>query len=78
MHRVRTRRLLQEGSLSPLLQRIQPDEIYDLAIANFAGAFWDETHLTGSVNDLGATNIQKAVRMDVALTEVVVPDRTLV
>ena len=56
--------LLDEGGLSRLMRRVQPDEIYNLAAQSFVGASWDQPHLTGSATGLGVTNMLEALRME--------------
>jgi len=51
------------GSNISLVQRIQPDEIYNLAAQSFVGVSFDQPSTTAHVTGLGALNILEAVRL---------------
>ena len=54
--------LLDEMSLIQVLQKIQPDEIYNLAAQSFVHASWSQPVLTGEFTALGVTRILDAMR----------------
>ena len=51
------------SSLIRLLQKYQPDEVYNLAAQSFVAASWQQPLLTGNVTALGAANVLEAVRI---------------
>src|SRR3954452_25252428 len=51
------------SSLIRVLERYEPDEIYNLAAQSFVAASWQQPLLTGSVTALGAGNMLEAVRI---------------
>jgi len=55
--------LLDLGSLIRLVERVQPDEVYNLAAQSFVAASWQQPLLTGQATGLGAANILEAVRI---------------
>ena len=54
--------LLDEGSLSRLLDEIQPDEIYNLAAQSHVRISFDVPQFTAKTNALGALNVLEAYR----------------
>ena len=54
--------LLDQNSISNALQRVQPDEFYNLAAQSFVKASWEQPVLTGEFTALGVTRMLEAVR----------------
>ncbi len=54
--------LHDQGSLVNLIERHQPDEIYNLAAQSFVPTSWTQPVLTGEVTALGVTRFLEAVR----------------
>src|SRR4249919_376221 len=55
--------LLDQLSLIRVLERVQPDELYNLAAMSFVPASWDQPLLTGEYNSQGVTRVLEAVRV---------------
>ena len=55
--------LIDLSSLIRLLQKVQPDEIYNLAAQSFVRMSWDQPLLTTQVTALGTANMLEAVRI---------------
>ena len=55
--------LLEQTSLLAIVDRIQPDEIYNLAAQSFVPASWQQPVLTSEVTALGVTRLLEAVRL---------------
>src|SRR4249920_2144724 len=53
--------LLDQLSLIRVLERVQPDELYNLAAMSFVPASWDQPMLTGAFNSQGVTRVLEAV-----------------
>jgi GDPmannose 4,6-dehydratase len=54
--------LLDQLSLIRVIERAQPDELYNLAAMSFVPASWDQPMLTGEFNSQGVTRILDAIR----------------
>ncbi|MBI3321297.1 MAG: GDP-mannose 4,6-dehydratase [Candidatus Omnitrophica bacterium] len=54
--------LTDQSSLDEAVQRIQPDEVYNLAAQSFVPTSWNQPVLTGEVTALGVTRILEALR----------------
>lgn len=54
--------LLDQTSMTAIVERVQPDEIYNLAAQSFVPTSWDQPVLTGEFTGLGVTRILEAVR----------------
>ena len=54
--------LLDQFSLVTLMDKIQPDEIYNLAAMSFVPTSWNEPVLTGEFTALGVTKMLEAMR----------------
>jgi GDPmannose 4,6-dehydratase len=52
------------SSLSRLIRRIQPVEVYNLAAQSLVKSSWDQPLLTGAVTGLGATTVLEAIRLE--------------
>ncbi len=52
------------SSLTRIVKRLQPDEIYNLAAQSFVKSSWDQPLLTGQVTAIGVTNVLEAMRTE--------------
>ena len=55
--------LLDQHSLTVVLQEHRPDEVYNLAAQSFVPTSWTQPVLTGEFTALGVTRILEAVRL---------------
>jgi GDPmannose 4,6-dehydratase len=55
--------LLDQLSLIRVLERVRPNELYNLAAMSFVPASWDQPMLTGEFNSQGVTRVLEAVRV---------------
>jgi GDPmannose 4,6-dehydratase len=55
--------LIDLSSLIRILQKYQPDEVYNLGAQSFVAASWNQPLLTGQVTGLGAANMLEAARI---------------
>ncbi|UCE00451.1 MAG: GDP-mannose 4,6-dehydratase [Chloroflexota bacterium] len=55
--------LHDQSSLVDLVERYQPDEVYNLAAQSFVPTSWNQPVLTGEVTALGVTRLLEAVRL---------------
>jgi len=55
--------LLDQLSLIRVLERVQPEEFYNLAAMSFVPASWDQPMLTGEFNSQGVTRVLEAIRV---------------
>jgi GDPmannose 4,6-dehydratase len=55
--------LLDQLSLIRVLERVRPQEFYNLAAMSFVPASWDQPMLTGEFNSQGVTRVLEAVRV---------------
>lgn len=55
--------LTDTGSSLRLLDRVKPDEIYNLAAQSFVGVSFDQPETTAQITGLGALRLLEAVRM---------------
>jgi GDPmannose 4,6-dehydratase len=55
--------LLDQLSLIRVLERVQPEEVYNLAAMSFVPASWDQPMLTGEFNSQGVTRVLEAIRV---------------
>ncbi len=55
--------LLDLSSLIRIVQRVEPDEVYNLAAQSFVAASWQQPLLTGQATGIGAANLLEAVRL---------------
>ena len=55
--------LHDQTSLIAIVQRHQPDEVYNLAAQSFVPTSWEQPVLTGEVTALGVTRLLEAVRI---------------
>lgn len=54
--------LLDQSSITMVLDQFQPDEIYNLAAQSFVPASWTQPVLTGEFTALGVTRVLEAIR----------------
>ena len=54
--------LSDQSSVTNLVQRIRPDEIYNLAAQSFVPTSWEQPILTAGITGLGVTRMLEAVR----------------
>jgi GDPmannose 4,6-dehydratase len=55
--------LLDQASLINAVQRVQPDEIYNLAAISFVPLSWNQAELTGETTGLGVLRMLEAIRL---------------
>jgi GDPmannose 4,6-dehydratase len=55
--------LLDQSSLTSLLQAVRPSELYNLAAQSFVPTSWTQPSLTGEFTALGVTRMLEAVRL---------------
>jgi GDPmannose 4,6-dehydratase len=55
--------LLDQTSLINAIQRVEPDEIYNLAAVSFVPVSWNQPELTGEVTGLGVLRMLEAIRV---------------
>ena len=55
--------LLDQLSLIELLEKVEPDEVYNLAAQSFVPTSWIQPSLTGEFTALGVTKILEAIRL---------------
>jgi GDPmannose 4,6-dehydratase len=55
--------LLDQHSLTVVLQEIRPDEVYNLAAQSYVPTSWTQPVLTGEFTALGVTRILEAIRL---------------
>lgn len=55
--------LSDPSSLIRIMQKLQPDEIYNLAAQSFVGSSWHQPMLTAQVTAVGVLNMLEAVRI---------------
>ncbi|MDQ2864990.1 MAG: GDP-mannose 4,6-dehydratase [Candidatus Eremiobacteraeota bacterium] len=54
--------LLDQTSITSIVEAIRPDEVYNLAAQSFVPASWTQPVLTGEFTALGATRVLEAIR----------------
>jgi len=55
--------LLDQHSLTTVLQQVRPDEVYNLAAQSFVPTSWAQPVLTGEFTALGVTRMLEAIRL---------------
>src|ERR1044071_2979532 len=55
--------LLDQHSLTVVLQQVRPDEVYNLAAQSYVPASWGQPVLTGEFTALGVTRMLEAIRL---------------
>ncbi len=61
--RIVTADLLDQHSLTVVLQDVRPDEVYNLAAQSYVPTSWTQPVLTGEFTALGVTRILEAIRL---------------
>jgi GDPmannose 4,6-dehydratase len=51
------------GSTIALMQKVQPDEVYNLAAQSFVGVSFDQPSTTAQITGIGALNLLEAIRL---------------
>ena len=64
--------LLDQASLISVVQKVQPDEVYNLAAISFVMLSWNQPELTGEITGLGALRMLEAIRLSAGAS----PSRT--
>ena len=54
--------LLDQSSVTSIVARLKPDEVYNLAAQSFVPTSWDQPVLTGEFTALGVTRVLEAIR----------------
>jgi GDPmannose 4,6-dehydratase len=54
--------LLDQSSITSIVDQVEPDEIYNLAAQSFVPASWSQPVLTGEFTALGVTRVLEAIR----------------
>src|SRR5215510_9888890 len=54
--------LLDQTSISKLLEKVQPDEVYNLAAMSFVPTSWHQPVLTAEFTAVGVTRMLEAIR----------------
>ena len=55
--------LLDQASLMNVIQKVKPDEVYNLAAISFVALSWNQPELTGEITGLGALRLLEAIRL---------------
>jgi len=55
--------LLDQASLMNAIQKVRPDEVYNLAAISFVMLSWNQPELTGEITGLGALRMLEAIRL---------------
>src|SRR3990170_1356257 len=55
--------LLDQASLIAAIQRVEPDEVYNLGAVSFVPVSWNQPELTGEVTGLGVLRMLEAIRI---------------
>src|ERR1700735_830380 len=55
--------LLDQGSLISAVERVQPDEVYNLGAISYVPMSWQQAELTGEVTGLGVPRVREAIRV---------------
>ena len=55
--------LTDQGSLIRIIEKVQPDEVYNLAAQSFVATSWQQPVLTSEVTGLGVTRMLEAIRL---------------
>ena len=62
--------LLETGNIIRTLDKIQPDEVYNLAAQSFVGVSFEQPELTANVNAIGPLRILEAIRLRLYSSEI--------
>ncbi len=55
--------LLDQGSLISAVERVQPDEVYNLGAISYVPMSWRQAELTGEVTGMGVLRVLEAIRV---------------
>lgn len=55
--------LTDQGNILRVLQKVQPDEVYNLAAQSFVAVSFEQPVTTGEITGLGVTNLLEAIRL---------------
>lgn len=55
--------LTDQGNIIRVLQKVQPEEVYNLAAQSFVAVSFEQPVTTGEITGLGVTNLLEAIRM---------------
>ena len=55
--------LTDQGASIALVQKVQPDEIYNLAAQSFVGVSFDQPAATAHITGIGALHLLEAIRL---------------
>ena len=55
--------LLDQASLMNVVQKVKPDEVYNLAAISFVMLSWNQPELTGEITGMGALRVLEAIRL---------------
>jgi GDPmannose 4,6-dehydratase len=55
--------LLDQGSLIAAVERVQPDQVYNLAAISYVPMSWQQAELTGEVTGIGVLRVLEAIRV---------------
>ncbi|MFF0577091.1 GDP-mannose 4,6-dehydratase [Streptosporangium saharense] len=55
--------LLDQGSLISAVEKVQPDEVYNLGAISFVPMSWEQAELTGEVTGMGVLRMLEAIRV---------------
>lgn len=55
--------ILDQASLINVVQKVKPDEVYNLAAISFVALSWNQPELTGEITGLGALRMLEAIRL---------------
>jgi GDPmannose 4,6-dehydratase len=55
--------LMDQGSLISAVERVQPDEVYNLAAISYVPMSWQQAELTGEVTGIGVLRVLEAIRV---------------
>jgi GDPmannose 4,6-dehydratase len=55
--------LLDQTSLIAAVQRVQPDEVYNLAAVSYVPLSWNQAELTGEITGMGVLRMLEAIRI---------------
>ncbi|MFC4588207.1 GDP-mannose 4,6-dehydratase [Sphaerisporangium corydalis] len=60
--------LLDQGSLISAVERVQPDEVYNLGAISFVPMSWEQAELTAEVTGMGVLRMLEAIRVCSGIT----------
>jgi GDPmannose 4,6-dehydratase len=55
--------LTDMGTMIRLIQRVEPDEVYNLAAQSFVGVSFEQPHTTAQITGIGALHLLEAIRI---------------